>query len=137
MVRLFAGAFALTLLAFTGPVPAEDKKEKEKEKLTTWIREVGDVTLMFEMGKETAKYHVTAGENGCILTSKIKIEKDVVTSEVVNVEIKGNFPGAPKKGDKVSFKWVVKGDKATLSDLTGDNTDGAKDVVEGEYKMKK
>src|SRR5215475_862229 len=112
MVRLFVGAFALALLAFTGPVSAEDKKD---EKRTAWVREVGDVTLKFEIGKETAKYHVFAGENGCIITSKITVEKDKVTSEVTDVEVKGNFPGAPKKGDKFSFKWVAKDDKATLS----------------------
>ena len=45
--------------------------------------------------------------------------------------------GAPKKGFKISFKWVAKGDTATLSDLTGDKVEDAKSVVEGEYKKKK
>jgi hypothetical protein len=137
MFRLFAGAFAVALLALTtGPVSAEDKKDKDKDKVTTWVREVGDITLTFEMGKDTAKYIVAAGENECTITAKIKTEKDVVTSEVTDVVVKGNFPNAPKKGEKVSFKWVVKDDKATLSDLKGDNVDEAKNVVEGEYKKK-
>jgi hypothetical protein len=134
MFRLFAGGFALALLALAGPVSAEDKKD---EKRTTWTREVGDVTLKFEMGKDTAKYHVFAGENGCVISAKITTEKNVVSSEVTGVEVKGNFPGAPKKGEKISFKWEVKDGVATLSDLKGDNTEGAKDVVEGEYKKKK
>ena len=53
----------------------------------------------------------------------------VVTSEVTDVEVKGNFPAAPKKGDKISFKWVVKGDVATLSDFKGDGADGVGPVV--------
>jgi len=135
MFRLFLGGFVLALLVLsTGPAPAEDK---DKEKFTTWTREINGVDLKFEMGKTTAKYHVFVGDNGCIITSKIKIEKNMVMSEVTDVEVKGNFPGAPKKGDKVNFKWVVKDDVATLSDLTGDNVDDAKAVVEGEYKKKK
>lgn len=133
MFRLIAGGFALAVLAFCfNPASAEDK-----EKFSTWVREADGVELKFEIGQKTAKYHVTAGDNGCIVTSKLKIEKDKVTSEVVDVEVKGNFPGAPKKGEKVTFKWVVKDDTATLSDLEGDNVDGAKGVIEGEYKLKK
>lgn len=136
MFRLLAGGFALALVALSGgSAPAEDKKDKDKA--TTWVREVGDLTLKFEMGKDTAKYHVTAGDNGCVITSKVKWDKDTVTSEVTAVEVMGNFPAAPKKGDKITFKWVVKGDTATLSELTGEGADGAKDVVEGEYKKKK
>ena len=134
MFRLFAGGFALALVALSGgPVAAE---EKDKDKVTTWVREVGEITLTFEIGKDTAKYTVAFGENAAIVTAKITRDKDVIKSEVTDVEIKGNFPGAPKKGDKVSFKWVVKDDKATLSNLEGDGADGARDVVEGEYKKK-
>ena len=135
MFRLLAGGFALALVALSGgSVAAEDKKDKDK--VTTWVREVGEITLTFEMGKDTAKYTVAAGENAAIITAKLTRDKDTIKSEVTDVEIQGNFPGAPKKGDKESFKWVVKDDKATLSNLEGDNTDSARDVVEGEYKKK-
>jgi hypothetical protein len=133
MFRLIAGGFALALLALAaGPVAAEEKKDA----VTTWTRESGDVTLTFEIGKDTAKYTVAAGDNSFTVTAKVTREKDVIKNEVTDVAVKGNFPNAPKKGDKVSFKWVVKGDKATLSDLEGDGADGAKGVVEGEYKKK-
>jgi hypothetical protein len=135
MFRLFAGGVALALsVLISNPVAAEDKKD---EKAQAWVKEAGDLTLKFEIGKDTAKYHVFVGENGVILTAKLTREKDVISSEITDVEVKGNFPGAPKKGDKISFKWVVKGDTATLSDLKGDGTDGAKESVEGEYKLKK
>jgi hypothetical protein len=136
MFRLFAGGFALMVLALAAhPTAADDKKDTEK--FTVWTREINGIDLKFEMGKDTAKYHVYSGENGCVITAKLKTEKDVITSEVTDVEVKGNFPAAPKKGDKIIFKWVVKDDTATLSDLKGDTADGAKDVVEGEYKKKK
>lgn len=133
MFRLLVAVLALAAFGL-GPVVAEDKKDKDKP--TTWVREVGEVALKFEIGKETAKYHVFSGDNGVILSAKLKWDKDTVTSEITDVEVKGNFPGAPKKGEKVTFKWVVKDNTATLSDLTGDGADGAKDLVEGEYKKK-
>ena len=123
MFRLLAGGFALALLALAGPAPAEDKKDKEK--VTTWTRESSGVELKFEIGKGTGTFHVTAGENGFVATAKMKVEKDVVSLEVTDVEEKGKVPDKPKKGDKVSFKWVVKGDVATLSDLKGDNVENA------------
>lgn len=136
MFRLIAGGFALALVALTGAsVSAEDKKEKDKP--VSWVRESGEVKLTFQVGKETAKYVVAHGDNEATITAKVKWDKDTVSSEVTDVTVKGNFPSAPKKGEKISFKWVVKGDKATLSDLTGDNVDGAKDLVEGEYTKKK
>jgi hypothetical protein len=136
MFRLLAGGFALAFLTLCAqPTGADDKKDKEK--FTVWTREINDVTLKFEIGQKSAKYHVYAGDNGCIITAKIKIEKDVITSEITDVEVKGNFPGAPKKGTKFSFKWEVKGDTAMLLDLKGDDVEEAKDIVQGEYKKKK
>jgi hypothetical protein len=132
MFRSLVAGFALALVALTGGSVAAE----EKDKTTTWVREVGEITLTFEIGKDTAKYTVSAGENACTVTAKITRDKDVIKSEVTDVEVKGNFPNPPKKGEKVSFKWVVKDDKATLSNLEGDNTDAAKDIVEGEYKKK-
>lgn len=135
MFRLFVSGLALAVLALTGPVSGDDKKDKEK--FTVWTREINGIDLTFEMGKTTAKYHVSSGDNGCVVTAKVKYDKDTVTSEVTDVDVKGNFPNAPKKGDKMSFKWAVKDDVATLSDLTGEGTENAKNVIEGEYKLKK
>jgi hypothetical protein len=138
MFRSLAAGLALALLAPAVPsVAADGKKDKGKDRPTVWTREANGVELKFEFGKDTAKYRVFAGENGCVVTARIKIEKGVVTSDITGVEVTGNFPGAPKKGDKMSFKWVAKGDTATLSDLKGDGTDGAKEIVEGAYTKTK
>ena len=61
----------------------------------------------------------------------------MISSEITDVEVKGNFPGAPKKGAKFSFKLEVKGDTAMLLDLKGDDVEDAKELVQGEYKLKK
>ena len=135
MFRLLAGGFALALLALAGPAPAEDKKDKDK--VTTWTREINGIDLRFEFGKGTGKIRVDTADNALILEVKLKTEKDVVSVEITDVEVKGNFPNTAKKGDKFSFKWEVKDGVATLSDLKGENVEEAKRVVEGEYKLKK
>ena len=131
MFRLLACGFALALVAFTAG--ADDKKE---EKTTTWVREANGVELKFVFGKDTATFNVTAGENTAVLKAKVTKEKDVVTAVITDVTVKGDFPATPKKGDKMSFKWVAKDDTATLSDFKSDHEE-AKAVVEGEYKLKK
>ncbi len=135
MFRLLAGGFALALVALTAG--ADEKKDPKKDdKATAWVRESNGVNLKFEFGKDTATFHVAAGENSVVLKAKVTKEKDVVTAEFTDVTVKGDFPNAPKKGEKISFKWVAKGETATLSDFKSEH-EGAKDIVEGEYKLKK
>lgn len=131
MFRLLAVSCTLALFALSAG--AEDKKDPKAT--TTWVRETDGVALKFEFGKDTATFNVFANENGIIIKAKMTKAKDVVTAEFTEVEEKGSFPNKPKKGDKISFKWVEKDGVATLSDFKG--ADDAKPVVEGEYKLKK
>ena len=109
-----------------------------EEKAPAWVRESNGVDLRFVIGKDTGTFWVVAGDNGVTLKAKITRDKDVVKAEFTEVTVKGEFPNAPKKGEKISFKWVEKGDTATLSDFKGDGgADDAKGVVEGEYKKRK
>jgi hypothetical protein len=129
MIRLLAGG--LVLAALVAPTAARAADDKDTG---TWVRKVDCIELKFEIAKDTGKFSVTLGSDAMIVTGKLKRDKDTIEVEVTDVEFKGNANNGPKKGDKVSFKWVVKGDKATLSDLKGDGADDAKAIVEGEYK---
>lgn len=129
MFRLLAGGFALALVALSA---GADEKKGPK---TTWVRETNGVDLKFEIGKDTATFNVFVGENGVVITAKLTKEKDVVTAEFTDVKEQGTFPNKPKKGDKISFKWTEKDGVAKLSDFKGDGE--AKEIVEGEYKLKK
>jgi len=131
MYRFLLSAFALAAVALSAG--ADEKKDPKAT--TTWVREINGVDLKFVIGKDDATFNVFAGENGVIVKAKLTKEKDVVTAEFTDVEEKGNFPNKPKKGDKISFKWTVKDGVATLAELTG--ADDAKEIVEGEYKLKK
>lgn len=132
MFRLLVSGFALALIAFN-TAGADEKKDPKAA--TTWVREINGVDLKFEFAKDTATFNVFAGENGIIVTAKLTKDKDVVTAEFTEVTEKGNFPNKPKKGDKISFKWVEKDGVAKLSDFKG--PEDAKDIIEGEYKLKK
>ena len=129
MIRLLAGGFVLAVLVAPAPASAADDKDT-----TTWVRKVDTIELKMELGKTTGKFHVTLGGDGVIVTGKLTRDKDTISVEVTDVEYKGNAMNGPAKGNKVSFKWVVKGDKGTLSDLKGDGADDARSIVEGEYK---
>ncbi|QEG25558.1 hypothetical protein GobsT_02850 [Gemmata obscuriglobus] len=131
MFRLLLSGFVLTVAAL---VAGADEK-KDPKATTTWVRESNGVDLKFEFGKDAGTFNVFVGENGVVVKAKLTREKDTVTAEFTEVEEKGNFPSKPKKGDKISFTWVEKDGAAKLSDLKG--ADDAKDVLEGEYKVKK
>lgn len=128
MVRTFAVGMLLAV-----SVQAADEPKRAQ---TTWTRTAGDIELTFEVGATAGKYTIQFGDNRCAVTSKLTFNGDAVTSEVTEVEVKGEIPAPPKKGDKLTFKWTVKGDTATLTELKGDNTELVKTTVEGEYKKK-
>ena len=142
MLRLFAGAIALTLATFAGsPAPADDKKDDKGTPAAsgTWLREANGLDVKLEFGdKSTFKLTVLGGENGVTVTCKYTVGKDgALKAEITKVEEKGNFPAKPPVGQEFSFKWKVKGDMGTLDDLKGENLDNAKPVLEGDYEKKK
>ncbi len=131
MSRLLAGLFAVAAAA---PLFAKDVKPAPQ----VWGREPGGLEVTIGLTKEKLTITVMSGDNGAVVTSKYATAADgTVAFEVTNVEEKGTFPGKPKVGLKGSFKWKAEAEKATLSDLTGEGTADAKDVLEGAYKLKK
>lgn len=137
MLRMLA---CLSIVAVAGLGYADDKKDEKKESPALsgkWIREAEGFSLTFGFEKEKLTLDVTAGENGLIVTCSYKMDKDgVVTAEVTDVKEKGNFPTKPEKGTKIKFKIKADDKKATVSDFEAPDAEGAKAVVEGEYKKK-
>jgi hypothetical protein len=142
MVRPLAGALALTLLTLAGDPAAADDKTDDKAKPApagVWVREASgfDVTVEF-VGKDGVSVSAMHDGNGVTAVCKYTAGKDgVVKAKITDVKVKGEFPNKPPVGLEFSFKWAVKGDTATLDDLTGKELENAKPVLEGEYDRKK
>lgn len=135
---------ALAVLALaTAGLAADDKKDDKKALTGVWAREAGGIDLKFDFDavkdkKDVMKITVLAGDNGVVVTCKYKVEKDnKVKLTVTEVEEKGTFPQKPPKGLEIGFVWKVKGDTATLDELTGEGIEEAKPLLEGEYEKKK
>jgi hypothetical protein len=118
---------------------AEEKKGKA-DLSGVWQKKDGDLRIEFS-GKDTIKISphgdrvvftivckYTAGKDGLV---KAKIAELEGKAEIIE-KAKGHVP----VGMKFQFKYVVKDDKATLEDVTGENTDGIKSHLEGEYEKK-
>jgi hypothetical protein len=140
MARLLAGALALAL---TGVAAAQEKKDEKKDTPTLsgrWIKEADGFELAMKFDKETYTTTVKAGDNSIVVTSKYTVDKDgKVTAEVTETKETGSFPTKPEKGTKFTFTFKIdeKAKTAKLSDFEMPGAEGAKDVVEGEYKEKK
>ena len=141
MLRLLAALAAISFagLAFADDKKADDKKADDKVPALSgkWVRDTDDFKLEFSFEKEKMTIVVVSGENGLTVTFDYKVDKDgKVTAEVTDVKEKGAFPTKPEKGSKLTFKIKVTDKTATISDFEGPDGDGAKAVVEGEYKKK-
>jgi hypothetical protein len=136
MVRTLVAGMTLALTLIT---TAADGKQAPKPAADTvsWAREAGDVNIKMEIGKDTIKLHVYHENDGVVVTCRTTALKDgVMKAKITGVEEKGSFPAKPKEGLEFTFKWKVDGEKATLSELKGDDVEVAKPVLEGEYKKK-
>ena len=104
------------------------------------MKESGDFELAMKFDKETYTTTVKAGDSSIVVTSKYTVDKDgKVKAEVTEVKETGSFPQKPEKGTKFTFTFKIDGKAKTakLSDFEMPGAEGAKDVVEGDYKEKK
>jgi hypothetical protein len=136
MLRLLA-AFAAVSLA--GLSFADDKKADDKAPTLSgkWVRDTDDFKLEFGFEKDKLTIVVLSGENGLTVTLDYKVDKDgKVTAEVTDVKEKGAFPTKPEKGSKLTFTFKAGDKTAKITDFEAPEGDGAKAIVEGEYKKK-
>lgn len=118
------------------PAAAEDKKDAPAAVPSgTWSRESSGAEITFAFsGKDAVTVTAAVGENGLEMKGTFAVDKKgVVKVTITEAKELGNFPTKPPKGFEFAFKWAVKGDVATLDDLTGDKIEDAKSIVEGEY----
>lgn len=133
MLRLFAAAVALVVGSFAA---ADEKKSTEPS--GTWTHAAGAYEVHMAFGKETLVITVLSGDNGAVITSSYTVDAGgKVSLKVTKVEEKGTFPDKPPVGMTASFVWKADGKKATLAGLAGEGTGEAKNVLEGEYVIKK
>lgn len=140
MLRLLTTfAFAVLGFASAGGAAAQDtKKDKKGALYGVWTRETGGIEIKLDFStKDVLKASLSKGTDGMVATCKITTKDGVVKAEVTKVEEKGEFPMKPPVGFEFGFKWAAKGKTAELSDLTGDNPDSVKQIVQGEYKNTK
>jgi hypothetical protein len=133
---------AITLVAFAAaavPARAEDKKDAKPALSGTWAKKDGQLKIEF-VDKEMAKFY-PHGDKEFVIVCKYSIDKDgLVKAKITDLEgkaeIKEKAKGSLPVGLEMSFSWQAKGDAATLDNLKGENTEGLKSHLEGEFSRK-
>lgn len=135
MIRFRLAALAVAALALAAP--AEDKK-KDQPLTGNWVRESdsGTVTILFK-SRDRLIVTVEPKDGGKITAAnKYEADKDGNVKGTVK-EVTSDGDNKPPVGLEFKFKFKITGDKATLSDFEADNGEGAKAILEGDYKKKK
>jgi hypothetical protein len=131
-LRLAAGALALTGL----PALADDKKDA-KGPAGAWARTEGQLRLEFA-DKETLRLQPHGDKAEFTVVCSYTHKDGVVKAKIAELEGKAEILEKAKTllpvGKEFSFTWTAKDDTATLADLKGENTDGLKSHLEGEFK---
>ena len=137
---VFTATVAGALLALVGlRATAEDKKADMPAVSGTWAKKEGQLKIEF-VDKELLKFY-PHGSNEFIIVCKYSVGKDgAVKSKVTELEgkaeIKEKGKGRFPAGMEINFTFTVKGDSALLDDLKGENTEGLKSHLEGEFTRK-
>jgi len=134
---LVSGVLALASLS----AAADDKKEEKSGLSGTWAKKDDELKLEFA-DKDVLKI-VPHGDSAVIvIVCDYRVEKEgLVKAKITGFEgkeeVKKQIGEKLPVGFKFRFKWTVKGDAATLNELTGENVEMLKSHLEGDFKQKK
>jgi hypothetical protein len=78
---------------------------------------------------------VEAGGNKILVTCEYKVDKEGQLSGKIT-KVEGDGEGKPPEGYEFKFKFKVDKETAKLTDFEGENAEGARAVIEGDYKKK-
>lgn len=136
MLKYLFGALALIGLA--AAARAEDAKPADALQ-GAFSKDAGDfeVTWKFQKAGKGTFEIVNTNNDGLKMDFSYTLKAGKVEIVIDKSEKVGEFPTVPDKGAKFGFSAALKGKDLVLSDLTGEGTDEAKPIVEGEYKPKK
>jgi hypothetical protein len=136
-MRTLSALAVVAAVSLAGAAPRADDKDKELTGTYTRKADQLDLKIVFKKDK-VMEFHVSAGDAGCVMTSKYTRDKDgTITAEVTEFETKGDFPVKKDKGYKFTFKWELKDGKGMLTELKGEEIgEEQKQAVEGEYQSK-
>jgi len=116
------------------------EEPKTKAPTGAFTRKAGDFELTFTFQKEMKLNFLmkNQGGDGMKFESTYTLDKEgKLELTIVKAEKIGEFQDVPEKGTKYSFKIAMKEKKLFLSELKGEHTENAKDLVEGEYEPSK
>jgi len=127
------------MLTFATVVVAEDAAVVAPKGAFTKTAGDFEITWTFKKDKQLGFTMTNTGSKDALkITADYTITKEgKVEMTVAKAETVGDFPVSPPKGTKYGFTVAMKDKKLVLSDLTGEEVEGAKDVVEGEYEPAK
>ena len=105
-----------------------------------WQKKDGDLRIEFS-DKDTIKISPHGDKVEFTIVCKYKTGKDgLIKAKVAELQGKAEIiekaKGHVPVGMKFEFKYVRMADKATLGDVHGENTDGIKSHLEGDYEKK-
>jgi hypothetical protein len=133
-LKVVVGTLALAAL----PAWADDKKDA-KGPAGTWAKKDGELRLEFA-DKETLRLRPHGDDFGFTIVCSYTAKDETVKVKIADLEGKAEILEKAKQvlpvGKEFSFTWTVKDGGATLTDLKGENIDGLKAHLEGEYTKK-
>jgi hypothetical protein len=122
----------LILLATTGA--AQEKTVKKP--LGIWIKDQGDAKVTFDLKAEQLYCIISGGGITLTIEADYGVSKDgVVFGRISRVDRQGTDVG-PSVGELFSFKYALKKDVMTISELAGASAGEARALIEGDYKSK-
>jgi hypothetical protein len=132
---------ACGVVLFAG-LSATADEGKEKTSLSgSWEKKAGETKIVFS-DKEVMRVLPHGDKIAIAIVCKYTVEKDgrvkvKVTDLEAPEDVKEKVKNVVPVGLEFNFKYEIKNDTATLDDMKGENIEGIKSHLEGEYEVKK
>jgi hypothetical protein len=131
---MLRGMLVTLIMVVLAAAPGSSQEKSPARPIGTWVKDQGDAKITFKMSADTFQCIISGGGVTLTVEGDYGVSKDgVIFGRISRVDRQGTDVG-PMVGELFSFKYAIKKDVMTLSDMRGASAGEARALIEGDYK---
>jgi hypothetical protein len=126
-------AVAVLVIAAAVVCTSQAQQPKKQPLSGTWKKTAGEVKLSFEFKGRALHFSMAEGDKTLDIKADFGTSSDGHVFGRVNKVEKNGINEGPDVGDLFSFRYEMKRDTLTISELRGTDSEQARNLIQGDY----